>query len=78
MLILDAVRLAFAQIRAQKLRSFFTLLGVTVGVMFLIGVVSVVSGMARYVEEDFGGKFLGINTFNLRRYPDINTGDVRR
>jgi putative ABC transport system permease protein len=75
-LILDAVRLALAQIRAQKLRSFFTLLGVTVGVMFLIGVVSVVSGMARYVEEDFGGKFLGINTFNLRRFPDINTGDV--
>ena len=76
MLILDAVRLAFAQIRAQKLRSFFTLLGVTVGVMFLIGVVSVVSGMAKYVEEDFGGKFLGVNTFNLRRFPDINTGDV--
>ena len=59
MLILDAIRLAFAQIRAQKLRSFFTLLGVTVGVMFLIGVVSVVSGMAKYVEEDFGGLGLG-------------------
>jgi putative ABC transport system permease protein len=75
-LILDAIRLALAQIRAQKLRSAFTLLGVTVGVMFLIGVVSVVNGMSRYVEEDFGGKFLGINTFNLRRFPDINTGDV--
>jgi putative ABC transport system permease protein len=75
-LLLDAIRLAFAQIRAQKLRSVFTLLGVTVGVMFLIGVVSVVNGMTRYVEEDFGGKFLGINAFNLRRYPDINTGDV--
>ena len=76
MLILDAIRLALAQLRAQKLRSVFTLLGVTVGVMFLIGVVSVVNGMSRYVEEDFGGKFLGINTFNLRRFPDINTGDI--
>jgi putative ABC transport system permease protein len=75
-LFLDAVRLALSQIRVQKLKSVFTLLGVTVGVMFLIAVVSVVNGMARYVEQDFAGKFLGVNTFNLRRYPDINVGDV--
>ncbi|SRR5579883_725889 len=74
--IVDAVRLALAQLRAQKLRSVFTLMGVTVGVMFLIAVVSIVNGMGRYVEQDFAGKFLGVNTFNLRRYPDINLGDV--
>jgi putative ABC transport system permease protein len=73
--ILEAVRLALAQIRVQKLKSFFTLLGVTIGVMFLIAVVSVVNGMAQYVERDFAGKFLGVNTFNLRKVPDIN-GDV--
>jgi putative ABC transport system permease protein len=73
---LEAIRLALGQIRAQKLKSFFTLLGVTIGVMFLIAVVSVVNGMSRYVEEDFAGKFLGVNTFNLRRFPDIQTGDV--
>jgi putative ABC transport system permease protein len=72
---LEAVRLALAQIRVQKLKSFFTLLGVTIGVMFLIAVVSVVNGMAQYVERDFAGKFLGVNTFNLRKTPDIN-GDV--
>jgi putative ABC transport system permease protein len=68
----EAVRLALAQIRVQKLKSFFTLLGVTIGVMFLIAVVSVVDGMANYVEQDFAGKFLGVNTFNLRKFPDIN------
>ena len=73
--ILEAVRLALLQIRVQKLKSFFTLLGVTIGVMFLIAVVSVVNGMAQYVERDFAGKFLGVNTFNLRKMPDIN-GDV--
>ena len=72
----EAVRLALAQIRAQKLKSFFTLLGVTIGVMFLIAVVSVVEGMGRYVEEDFAAKFLGVNTFNLRRTPDIQMGEV--
>ena len=69
--LLEAVRLALSQIRAQKLKSFFTLLGVTIGTMFLIAVVSVVNGMGRYVEQDFAAKFLGVLTFNLRRFPDI-------
>ncbi len=72
----EAVRLALSQIRAQKLKSFFTLLGVTIGVMFLIAVVSIVEGMGRYVEEDFAAKFLGVNTFNVRRMPDIQMGEV--
>jgi putative ABC transport system permease protein len=55
----------------QKLKSFFTIIGVTISVMFLIAVVSIVQGMNRYVEEDFAGKFLGVNTFTLRSYPDI-------
>src|SRR6476659_2100879 len=71
--IFEAVRLALQQLRVQKLKSFFTLIGVTISVMFLIGVVSIVQGMSKYVEEDFAGKFLGVNTLNLRRYPDINT-----
>jgi putative ABC transport system permease protein len=71
----EAIRLALSTIRVQKLKSVFTLMGVTIGVMFLIAVVAVVNGMSRYVENDFAGKFLGINTFNLRRFPDIG-GDV--
>src|SRR5436309_11257336 len=72
----EAIRLALAQIRVQKLKSFFTLLGVTISVMFLIAVVSIVQGMTVYVEQDFAGKFLGVNTFNLRRFPDINTDET--
>jgi len=66
--IFEAVRLALAQIRVQKLKSFFTLLGVMIGVMFLIAVVSIVEGMGRYMEDDFAGRLLGANTFTLRRY----------
>jgi putative ABC transport system permease protein len=65
----EAVRLALQQIRVQKLKSFFTLLGVMIGVMFLIAVVSIVTGMSKYVEEDFAGRMLGANTFTVRRYP---------
>jgi len=53
---IDAIRLALAQIRVQKLKSFFTLLGVTIGVMFLIAVVSIVEGMGNYMEHDFAAK----------------------
>ena len=65
----DAVRLALAQIWAQKLKSVFTLLGVTIGVMFLISVVSIVEGMSKYMEDDFAGRLLGVNTFTLKRFP---------
>ena len=62
----EAVRLALLQIRVQKLKSFFTLIGVTIGVMFLIAVVSIVEGMGKYMKEDFAGRLLGVNTFTLR------------
>ena len=65
----EAVKLALQQIRVQKLKSFFTLLGVMIGVMFLIAVVSIVTGMSKYVEEDFMGRMLGANTFTVRRFP---------
>ncbi|MHB1313664.1 MAG: ABC transporter permease [Gemmatimonadaceae bacterium] len=66
---LEAVRLALETIRVQKLKSFFTLLGVMIGVMFLIAVVSIVQGMSNYVENDFIGRLLGANTFTVRRFP---------
>lgn len=72
----EAVRLAVAQIRVQKLKSFFTLLGVTIGVMFLIAVVSIVEGMGRYMEDDLVGKIITKGSFEVRRRPNINMGDV--
>jgi putative ABC transport system permease protein len=75
--LLEAVRLALAQIRVQKLKSFFTLAGVTIGVMFLIAVVSIVEGMSRYVENDFIGRLLGANTFTLRRFPWFGNNTTR-
>ena len=72
----EAVRLALAQIRVQKLKSFFTLIGVTIGVMFLIAVVSIVEGMGRYMEEDLVGKIIAKGSFEVRHRPNIQLGDV--
>jgi len=65
--VFDAIILALRQVWAQKLKSFFTLLGVIVGVMFLISVIAVVEGMNRYVEEDFASSIFGINTITVER-----------
>lgn len=73
----DAVALALNQIRVQKLKSFFTLLGVMIGVMFLIAVVSIVEGMGRYVEEDFAARLIGVNTFTLQRFSNQGPGGNR-
>jgi putative ABC transport system permease protein len=73
----DAIGLALSQLRVQKLKSAFTLLGVTIGVMFLIAVVSIVEGMGRYVEEDFAARLIGSNTFTLRRFDNVGPGGNR-
>ncbi len=73
---IEAIRLALAQIKSQKLKSFFTLLGVAIGVTFLIAVVSIIDGMGKFMEDDLVGKLITKNSFELRRQPNINIGDV--
>ena len=72
MSVLDGIRLALQQIWAQKLKSFFGLIGVLIGAMFLVTVVSVVEGMNRYMEEDFARTIYGLNTITLSRMPEIS------
>ena len=72
--LLEAIRLALRTIRAQKLKSFFSLVGVLIGVTFLIAVVSIVQGMNRYMVERFANTLVGANTFELRQRPSINMG----
>ena len=76
MRLLEAVGMAFRTIRAQKLKSFFSLIGVLIGVTFLIAVVSIVQGMNRYMEDRFANTLVGANTFELRQRPKIVTGNV--
>ena len=60
---------ALAQIRANKLRSFFTLLGIIVSVAFLVAVVAIIEGMNAYVRENVAGAVIGTNSFQVRRTP---------
>ncbi len=67
----EGVFLALTQIRTEKLKSFFSLLGVIIGVMFLLVVVSVVEGMDRYIKEDFASQIFGLNTITISRNPSV-------
>jgi putative ABC transport system permease protein len=67
----EGIRLALLQIRQEKLKSSFSVLGVVIGVMFLVVVVSVVEGMDRYITEDFSSQVYGINTIQVRRFPQV-------
>ncbi len=68
---LEAVRLALQMIRAQKLKSVFSAIGVFIGVAFLIGAWSIVNGMNRYMTDKFAGTLVGVNTFHLRKRPNF-------
>jgi putative ABC transport system permease protein len=74
--VFEAFRLALEQLRVQKLKSFFTLLGVMVGVMFLIAVVSIIEGASSYMEHDLVGKLMAVNSFEVRRRPALNIGEM--
>lgn len=65
----DVVFSALGQIRANKLRSFFTLLGVIVSVTFLVAVVAIIQGMNQYVKDNVAGAIIGANVFQVRRTP---------
>jgi putative ABC transport system permease protein len=72
----EAIRMALATIVSQKLKSFFSLLGVLIGVTFLIAVVSIVQGMNVYMEDQFANRLIGLNTFQLRRMPNFNMENI--
>src|ERR1022692_3070689 len=65
----DLLSVAIGEIRANKLRSFFTLVGIIVSVAFLVAVVAVIQGMNAYVTENIAGAVVGTNAFQVRRSP---------
>jgi putative ABC transport system permease protein len=72
----ETVRAALQMMRNQKLKTAFSLVGVFVGVTFLIAVVSIIHGMNRYMVERFANTIVGANTFELRQHPDFQMGEM--
>ncbi|MBC7895764.1 MAG: ABC transporter permease [Cytophagaceae bacterium] len=65
----DVIFTALGQIRSNKLRSFFTLLGIIVSVTFLVAVLAIIQGLNAYVKENIADAMIGANSFQVRRTP---------
>ncbi len=62
----ETFKLAISAIWAHKLRSILTLLGMIIGVMAVVIVVSLIQGFNRYVDEKIAG--IGAKSYTIQRF----------
>jgi len=76
-LFIESIRSALAAIRAHRLRSFLTSLGIIIGVASVITVISLIQGLSKSVSDQFEG--LGGNGLTIRaqnEFKDVMRGKV--
>ena len=64
---LDYAGVAFDSLRANKLRSFLTLLGIIIGITSIISVISIIQGLDQYWKQKVSN--FGPNTFVITQFP---------
>ena len=69
---IEVLRLAFAALGANKLRSGLTMLGITIGVFSIISVMTATGALQSSIES--GLSFLGSNFFQFSKYPSFGGG----
>jgi len=74
----EILRMAFGALGVNKLRSFLTMSGITIGVFSVIGVMTAVSALRGSIE--MGLSFLGSNMFQFSRFPafGVNGNDEHK
>lgn len=72
----ESINMALFAIRANKLRSTLTLLGIGVGVFSIIGVMTAMGVLQNAIES--GLSELGTNTFQIQKFPAMNFNDRDR
>ncbi|MCK4460999.1 MAG: ABC transporter permease [candidate division Zixibacteria bacterium] len=63
----DAIAMGLGSLRANKLRSALTILGVTIGVASVIGLASIIDGLNSAVEGEIDN--IGSNIIDIDRFP---------
>jgi putative ABC transport system permease protein len=67
----ESFTMALVALRSNKLRTFLTLLGIIIGVLTIIAVVSVIQGLNNYVYTKMS--FFGANDFSVQKFSMIGT-----
>src|SRR5215210_3979860 len=67
----EAIGIAIASLRSNKLRSLLTVLGILIGVSSVIAVVAITEGLDAYIAEKV--LELGSQSFSVQKFPDVIT-----
>ncbi len=70
--VVESLIMVWDSVKANKLRTFLTLLGIIVGVFSIIVVMTGVRVLQKNVESSLS--FLGANTFQIQKYPAVMIG----
>ncbi|MCX7875398.1 MAG: ABC transporter permease, partial [Melioribacteraceae bacterium] len=76
MKIFEVIKVAFASLHANKLRSLLTILGIVVGIFSIIAISTVIEMLQSSIEK--GVSQLGQNTFQIQKWPAVNDGNRAR
>ncbi len=72
MKIWEILKVAFASLRGNKLRSFLTVLGIVIGIFSIISISTVITMLQNSINE--GLSQLGKNTFQIQKFPAMQQG----
>jgi putative ABC transport system permease protein len=68
----EVIKVAFASLRGNKLRSSLTVLGIVIGIFSIISISTVITMMQNSISE--GLSQLGKNTFQIQKFPAMQQG----
>jgi putative ABC transport system permease protein len=71
----ESFRVAWTALRANKLRSLLTMLGIIIGVGAVIGMLAIGNGLRQFLDKQFNG--LGVGTFYVAPFVDTRKVDVQ-
>ncbi|MDZ7264053.1 MAG: ABC transporter permease [candidate division KSB1 bacterium] len=70
----ESIAVSLDALRSNKMRSALTTLGIIIGVVTIIGMMSIIQGLQNYVVGEMS--VLGPNTFEVQRDPAIQLGHL--
>lgn len=72
----DIFALSYRALGANKLRSSLTILGITIGVFSVVGVMTALSAVRQSIDS--GLSIFAANVFEISKYPTLNINNSRR
>ena len=70
----EGLKLAFQTVKSNKMRTFLTTLGIVIGVTAVIGMMSIINALDRYMTKSLSS--IGGNVFWIQKYPAVQVGHL--